>query len=96
MVGATLVGLVLWTIVMFVFSIIGFAGIMASEGMTDVEDGSILRITLNGEVTERDESSPLAILGGDNETLALEQLLEAIDKAGKSDKVKGIYLHKNA
>lgn len=96
MVGATLVGLVLWTIVMFVFSIIGFAGIMASEGMTDVEDGSILRITLNGEVTERDESSPLAILGGDNETLALEQLLEAIDKAGKSDKVKGIYLEGGA
>lgn len=96
MVGATLVGLVLWTIVMFVFSIIGFAGIMASEGMTDVEDGSILRITLNGEVTERDESSPLAILGGDNETLALEQLLEAIDKAGKSNKVKGIYLEGGA
>ena len=46
MVGATMVGLLLWSMVAGVFCLIGLAGIAASEGSSSVEKGSILRIRL--------------------------------------------------
>lgn len=93
MVGANVVGLLIFTIVMGIISIIGLAGIVATEGNYSVEENSILRINLSGELNERDEQAALnALLGGGVEVLALDQLLTAIDKAAKTDDVKGIYL----
>lgn len=92
MVGATIVGLLLWSIVMFVFCIVGMAGVVASEGTASIEDGSILHINLNGELKERAGAELPAFLNNGNQTLALDQLLEAIDKAAKSKKVEGIFL----
>ncbi len=93
MVGATIVGLLVFTIVMAIISIIGIAGIVASDSSYSVRENSILRINLSGEMNERDEQSAMdALMGGNNEVLALDQLLTAIDKAGKHEDVKGIYL----
>lgn len=92
MVGATIVGLLLWSIVMFIFCMVGMAGVVASESTASVEDGSILHIQLNGELKERAGAELPAFLNNGNEALALDQLLEAIDKAGKNDKVEGIFL----
>lgn len=96
MVGATMVGLLLWSMVAGVFCLIGLAGIAASEGSSSVEKGSILRIRLSGEMTEREESTPMALLMGGNENLALDDLLKAIEKAAIDENVEGIYLEGGA
>lgn len=96
MVGATLVGMILFSVVMFLFCAIGLAGIVASEGGGSVDEGSILRIKLSGELTERKESSLMSLIGGEDNGLALDQILRAIDKAQRNDNVKGIYLEGGA
>lgn len=97
MVGATIVGLLVFGIIVSIISIIGIAGVVATEGSYTAPKNSILRINLNGVLNERDEQNPLnALMGGDADVLALDQLLTAIDKAGKTEDVKGIYLEGGA
>lgn len=94
MVGATIVGMLLFSIVLTIISIIGLAGVVAKEGTFTVKENSILRINLNGELTERDDQDALSALmaGGQSDAMALDLLLTAIDKAAKQEDVKGIYL----
>lgn len=92
MTGATVLGLFVFTIIATILSLISLAGIVASEGSFSVEENSILRINLSGELNERDEASPLNSLMGESEALALDKMLTAIDKASKQKDVKGIYL----
>lgn len=92
MVGATMLGMLLFSVVMFLFCMIGLAGIMASEGTTKIDEGSILRITLSGEMTERSQETIMSLFSDEESGLALDEALEAIDKAAKSDNVLGIYL----
>ena len=92
---ATVVGIFLASIIFTVISIISFAGMMASEGATNsVPKNSVLRIKLQGEVVDRaGEGSPLDILSkGEQTSIGLDQALDAIKKAAKNDRVKGIYL----
>lgn len=92
---ATIVGIILTSIIFTIISIISLAGMMASEGTTaKVEKNSVLRIKLNGEIDERaGEGSPMDILSKDEEpVIALDQALEALKKAKENDRVKGIYL----
>lgn len=97
MVGATIVGLLVFSIIISIFSIIGIAGVVATESSYTAPENSILRINLNAAMNERDEQSPLdALMGGGNGVLALDQMLTAIDKAAKTEDVKGIYLEGGA
>ena len=92
---ATVVGIILAGIIMTVISIISVAGMVASEGIAgSVPKNSILRIKLQGEIVDRaGEGSPMDILNQDEQaTIGLDQALEALKKAAKNDKVKGIYL----
>lgn len=92
---ATVVGIVLASVVTTVVSIVSMAGMIASEGASGVvEPNSILRIALQGELVERaGEGSPMDLLNREEESsLGLDQALEAIKKAAKNDNVKGIYL----
>ena len=92
---ATIVGIVLASIIITIISIVSLAGMVASEGASgSVKDNSVLRIKLQGEIVERSgEDSPMDILNQDEtETIGLDQALEALKKAAKNDKVKGIYL----
>lgn len=92
---ATVVGIILAGIIMTVISIISVAGMVASEGVAgSVPKNSILRIKLQGEIVDRaGEGSPMDILNQDEQaTIGLDQALEALKKAAKNDKVKGIYL----
>lgn len=92
MVGATMLGMLIWTILMLIFGMIGLAGIMASEANTKVEEGTILRIRLSGELSERTENTPLSMLTGEQQGLALDQILESIERASKNENVVGIYI----
>lgn len=97
MVGATMVGLILLSIVSFFFIIIGAVGILASsEEGTQVAGESILHIKLQGEVTERAKDDFMATLNGEQTSVALDEVLKAIGNAANNDKIKGIYLEGGA
>ncbi|MBR4645100.1 MAG: signal peptide peptidase SppA [Bacteroidaceae bacterium] len=92
---ATIVGVILTSIVMTIICIVSMAGMMASESMSQpVKDNSILRIKLQGTISEQaSEQNPLDFLSnGEVQEIALDQALDALKKAAKSKKVKGIYL----
>jgi len=92
---ATVVGIILTSIIITVISIVSVAGMIASEGVTSsVEKNSILRIKLQGEIVDRaGESSPMDFLNqGEDLTIGLDQALDALKKAAKNKNVKGIYL----
>ena len=96
---ATIVGIILTSIIITVISIISVAGMVASEGATSsVPKNSVLRIKLQGEITERaGEGSPMDFLNkGEEASIGLDQALDAIKKAAKNDRVKGIYLEAGA
>lgn len=74
-------------------------GVMAvsSSMSTDsqgVEEHSVLKITLNGEITDRETPKDLMneIYGKSAPTIALNTLIEAIKCAKEDDKIEGIYL----
>ncbi len=92
---ATIVGIILTSIIITVISIVSLAGMVASEGArSSVPKNSVLRINLDGEIVERaGDSSPMDILNQDDEAIiGLDQALDALKKAAKNDRVKGIYL----
>lgn len=92
---ATVVGIILASIIITVISIVSVAGMVASEGVTSsVEKNSVLRIKLQGEIVDRaGEGSPMDFLNqGEDLTIGLDQALDALKKAAKNKNVKGIYL----
>ena len=91
---ATIVGIILCSIIMTVIGIISIAGMTASESMSaPIKKNSVLRIKLQGAINERVEDNPMAMfMGDDNQQIGLEDALIALKKASENDKVKGIYL----
>ena len=96
---ATIVGIILASIIITIISIVSIAGMIASEGASSsVPKNSILRISLQGEIVERaGEGSPMDILNQNEDAIiGLDQALEALKKAAKNENVKGIYLEGGA
>lgn len=92
---ATVVGIVLTSVIMTIFCIVSMAGMIANEGMSkSVEENSILRIKLQGTIDERgSNANPLAMLSnGEIQQLALDETLEALKKGTENENVIGIYL----
>lgn len=91
---ATVVGIFITLIIFSVISIVSVAGMIATQGVTaPIKDGSILKIDMAGELTERADENPFAALLGDMAaTQSLEDALLALKKAAKSDKIKGVFL----
>ena len=92
---ATVVGLVLVSIIMGILTFVSMAGMIASEGMSSpIEKKSVLRITLKGSITERaGEENPLSKLGGETtQQIALAQALQALENAAENDQIEGIYM----
>lgn len=95
---ATVVGLVLTITLLTVIGIVSMAGMIANEGMSaPIEEKSILRIPLNGELTERVEVNPFASMMGETDAnLSLEDALLALKKAAKNENIEGVYLESGA
>lgn len=91
---ATVVGIFITLIIFSVISIVSIAGMIATQGVTaPIKEGSILKIDMAGELTERADENPFAALLGDMAaTQSLEDALLALKKAAKSDKIKGVFL----
>lgn len=95
---ATVVGMLLFSIVMGVFMVMSMVGIVASGEQTkSVKDNSVLVLNLSGTLDERAQADPMAFIKGENtEATGLDDMLTAIRKAKTNDKVKGIYIEAGA
>lgn len=92
---ATVVGLVIFSIISTIFMLMSMVGIIASGNHTkNIKDNSLLVINLKGEIADHaTEVTGLdAILGDEAQTLGLDNLTAAIKKAKDNDKIKGIYI----
>lgn len=91
---ATVVGLFITMILLSVIGIISVAGMIATEGMSaPIKEKSILRLTLSGELTERSEQDPIALVMGESfESVSLEDAMLALEKAAKNKNIEGVYI----
>jgi protease-4 len=74
---------------------IGILSISSAETKVSVQENSILRLRLNGQIVEREVEDPFASLGlpgaGARE-MGLKELKDAIRHAKSDDKIEGIFL----
>ena len=98
---ATVTGIILSSIVLFIISMVTLFGIMAaSDTETIVKKNSVMILDLNGTLVERTQEDPLGILSqlfnDDSNTYGLDDILSSIKKAKENEDIKGIYLQANS
>ena len=98
---ATVTGIILSSIVLFIISMVTLFGIMsASDTETIVKKNSVMMLDLNGTLVERTQEDPLDILsqllGDGSNTYGLDDILSSIQKAKENENIKGIYLQANS
>ena len=91
---ASVLGVVLAGIVFTILGIVTMVGMVASSDTeTTVKENSIFVLDLNGVLSERVEENPFqSIMGDDMQSIGLDDLLSAIQKAKVNENIKGIYL----
>lgn len=83
---ATIIGLIV------IFAAIGSA--FDSDPVIKIKDNSVLHLNVNALITERANKEQLPDFAslGEERTVGLDQILSAIRKAAKDERIKGIYL----
>ena len=91
---ATIVGLIVSSVLLFFISIIVMFSMMySSDSEVQVKENSILKLNLKGTLSERSQEDPFSLLmGDDRQAYGLDDLLTAIQKAKENDNIKGIYI----
>lgn len=92
----TWIAFLLFGVVIFVSGIIMIASLSLSNVSTPtakITNNSVLRIDLNGEITERPMNKTLQEYINETEQNSLHNILYAIEKAETDDKISGIYVH---
>lgn len=96
---ATVVGIIVAGVVIMFLGVLTVFGLASSSDKdVTIDSNSVLKLELNGTVTERaPKSSPLDFLSsmnpmGSDETMGLDDIVSAIKKAKENDDIKGIYL----
>ena len=93
---ATIVGLFIFGILLFIVVSIIFGAIASSEDKVKVSENTVLHLRLTKPIVERESTvpiSPLEILpGAEGGVHGLMDILKAIRNAQEDDKIKGIYL----
>lgn len=96
---ASTLGVIIGSVILMVLSIIIFAGVISAMGSSEtynLKDKTILKIELEGNLAERTDSNPISKLMGNPESIGLEDILDAIQKAKDNDEIKGIYIKAGA
>jgi protease-4 len=92
---ATLVGLFLFFIVS-IFVLAGIGAMFSSDDTVVVSEKSVLKLDLNKPIQEIGVEYPFAGIGGpfsgNENTVGLKDITDALKNAQKDDKIKGIYL----
>ena len=91
---ATLCGLFLAGITLFILGILSIAGMMTMESAApSIKPQSVLRLTLNGELQEDAPNDPLGdLFGSTYPTLSLREIQTAIQGAKENPNIDGIYI----
>ena len=97
-VGATVVGIFVFTILVGAIGMMSLVGMVASgSSAKDVADNTVFVINLEGQLQECSVDNPFSqYLGGAASTIGLDDLLDGIKKAKENDKIKGIYIEAGA
>ncbi|MBR5061035.1 MAG: signal peptide peptidase SppA [Prevotella sp.] len=95
---ATVVGLIIFGLIMAFFGIMSIVGMVSSgQATTNVSKNSVLVLKLNGAMDEQAGNNLLAQFTGETSVnLGLQETLSAIKKAKDNDHVKGIYIESKA
>lgn len=92
---ATIVGLFLFFIVS-IFVLAGVGAMFSSDDKVVVSEKSVLKLDLNKPIQEVGVENPFDGLGGpfagNESTIGLKDITDALKNAQKDDKIKGIYL----
>lgn len=94
---ATVTGIVLSGIVLFIIGVVTLVGIISSSDTeTVVKKNSVMMLDLKGTLVERTQESLEGLLGkftGETaDTYGLDDILASIKKAKENDNIKGIYI----
>ena len=96
---ATVVGIIVAGVVIMFLGVLTLFGLASSSDKdVTIEDNSVLKLELNGTISERgDESTPFDFLKsinplGSEDSMGLDDILSAIQKAKENEDIKGIYL----
>ena len=94
---ATVTGIVLSGIVLFIIGVVTLVGIISSSDTeTVVKKNSVMMLDLKGTLVERTQESLEGLLGkftGETaDTYGLDDILASIKKAKEDDNIKGIYI----
>jgi len=91
---ATVVGIIVFSIIVFVLGAMSLVGMVASgEATKNVSKNSVLVMNLSGTMEEQAGDNTLSrFLGSAAGTMGLQETLEAIQKAKDNENVKGIYM----
>ena len=92
---ASLTGVILAGIAFTVLGIVTMVGMLASSDTeTIVKENSIFTLKLEGSLSERVQDNPFEkLLGEENQTYGLDDILASIKKAKEHENIKGIYLY---
>ena len=93
-VGATVVGLILFFVIVGIFGAMSIVGMIASgEATKSVKDNSVFVLNLSGSMSERSEASIRdQVMGQTTGFIGHDDVLKAIEKAKNNEKIKGIYI----
>ena len=80
-------------ITLSIFLLIGISASMSQPTTFSPSSNSVLKIALNGALSDQKTDNPYAMLLGEEDTeLSLTDILKAIKEAKNSDNIKGIYI----
>jgi len=94
---ASMVGFIL-AYLLFIFIVIGIVGALVSSTQkeTTIDSKSVLVLKLDAPIAERSVEDPFAGMSfsgmGNMKELGLDDILKNIEKAGRDENIKGIYL----
>lgn len=94
---ATIVGLLIFSVlwVLLFFAMIGVA-MSSSKNTAPISENTVFELELKGNLVERAEediwTSIAAEMNSSQRQIALDDIVESIEKAAGEDKIKGIYL----
>ena len=93
-VGATIVGIFLFGIIIGIFGVMSLVGMVASGQATkNVKENSVLVLKLQGDLQEQAKDDVLGQLTGNTfNSLGMDAISSAIKKAKANKDIKGIYL----
>jgi len=91
---ATVTGLALFALVGVVLLVAIIAAAASSDKEVTVASNSVLELTLDKPIGEREFNNPLsAFTGGQSSSIGLDELKATIRRATKDDDIKGIFLN---